>query len=87
METVSEMHGRKQELEARLQDLEQKRASLEREISQLVEQIPIVEMSRYEALLQSGNSSLKVVRDMLRTLVHERPATENEQAGSSAQPN
>lgn len=80
METVSETQGRKEELEARLGDLEQRKASLENEISALVEQIPILEMSRYMALLESETNSLRLVRDMLRTLVHEDAG----QAGPSA---
>jgi uncharacterized coiled-coil protein SlyX len=71
METISETHARKSELEARLADLEQRKASLEGEISTLVEQIPIIELSRHMALLESETSSLRLVRDMLRSLVHD----------------
>ena len=71
METVSETQGRKAELEARLSDLEQRKASLEMEISNLVEQIPIVEMSKYVSLLENETNSLRLVRDMLRGLVHD----------------
>jgi len=71
METVTETHTRKEELEVRLADLEQRKASLETEISALVEQIPIIEMSRYMALLESETNSLRLVRDMLRSLVHD----------------
>jgi hypothetical protein len=78
METMGETQGRREELEARLQDLEQKKSSLEGEISVLVEQIPILEMSRYAALLESGNNSLSLVRDMLRTLAEGKPALESE---------
>jgi hypothetical protein len=82
METASEIQGRKEELEARLGDLEQKKSSLENEISMLVEQIPILEMSRYAALLESGNNSLSLVRDMLRTLAEGKPAFEHDAAAS-----
>lgn len=80
METVTETHGRKEELEIRLADLEQRKASLESEISQLVEQIPILEMSRYMSLLESETNSLRLVRDMLRSLVHD----DAEKAGPSS---
>jgi len=82
METANELQGRKEEVEARLGDLEQKRSSLESEISVLVEQIPILEMSRYASLLESGNNSLSLVRDMLRTLVEGKPALEHDDAAS-----
>ncbi len=82
METIGETRGSREELEARLQDLEQKKSSLENEISVLVEQIPIVEMSRYAALLESGNNSLSLVRDMLRTLAEGKPALEHDEAAS-----
>jgi predicted nucleic acid-binding Zn-ribbon protein len=86
MESVSETQEgrRRQDLEARLQELEQKKSSLESEISVLVEQIPILEMSRYAALLESGNHSLSLVRDMLRTLAEGKPALEHDNAGSPA---
>ncbi len=76
METMSETQARRVELEARLGVLEQKKSSLENEISVLVEQIPIAEMSRYAALLESNNNSLSLVRDMLRTLAEGKPAFE-----------
>ncbi len=79
--------GRREELEARLGDLEQKKSSLENEISELVEQIPILEMSRYAALLESGNNSLSLVRDMLRTLVEGKPALEHDEVASSVPSN
>jgi chromosome segregation ATPase len=87
METMSETQGRREELEARLGDLEQKKSSLENEISQLVEQIPILEMSRYAALLESGNNSLSLVRDMLRTLAEGKPALEHDEAASTVPSN
>jgi len=71
METVTETHTRKEELEVRLADLEQRKAALEGEISQLVEQIPIMEMRRYMVLLEGETNSLRLVRDMLRSLVHD----------------
>jgi len=71
METVTESQGRKEALEARLSELEMRKASLESEISALVEQIPIVEMSKYMSLLESETNSLRLVRDMLRSLVHD----------------
>jgi len=72
-----ETQGTREELEARLADLEQKRSSLESEISVLVGQVPIIEMSRYAAVLQSSNNSLSLVRDMLRGLTESNaPATE-----------
>ena len=80
-----ESHGTREELEARLGDLEQKKSSLENEISVLVEQIPIVEMSKYAALLESNNNSLSLVRDLLRTLVGDKPALEHEEAASPVQ--
>lgn len=82
METIGETRGSREEIEARLQDLEQKKSSLENEISMLVEQIPILEMSRYAALLESGNNSLSLVRDMLRTLAEGKPALEHHEAAS-----
>jgi hypothetical protein len=78
METASETRGTREELEVRLGDLERKKSSLENEISALVEQIPILEMSKYAALLESGNSSLTLVRDMLRALAEGKPAFEHE---------
>ena len=83
METVTESQGRKEALEARLSELEMRKASLESEISALVEQIPIVEMSKYMSLLESETNSLRLVRDMLRSLVHDDaepavPATPSE---------
>lgn len=80
MESIGETQGRREELEARLGELEQKRHSLESEISVLVEQIPIVEMSRYAALLESSNNSLSLVRDMLRTLAEGKPFFEQDVA-------
>lgn len=71
METVTETHTRREELEVRLADLEQRKASLENEISTLVEQIPVLQLSRYMALLESETGSLRLVRDMLRSLVHD----------------
>jgi len=82
METIGETVGSRDALEARLQDLEQKKSSLENEISVLVEQIPILEMSRYAALLESANNSLSLVRDMLRTLAEGKPALEHDEAAS-----
>ena len=87
METMGETQGRREELEARLGDLEQKKSSLENEISALVEQIPIMEMSRYAALLESGNNSLSLVRDMLRTLAEGKPALEHDVAASTVPSN
>ena len=87
METATEVHGRREELEARLGELEQRRSSLENEITDLVEQIPILEMSRYASLLESSNSSLSVVRDMLRTLAEGKPSLESEQVAPEAQSN
>jgi chromosome segregation ATPase len=82
METIGETQGRREELEARLGDLEQKKSSLENEISVLVEQIPILEMSRYAALLESNNNALTLVRDMLRTLAEGKPELEHVEAAS-----
>ncbi len=79
---MAKSRGSREALEARLQDLEQKKSSLENEISVLVEQIPILEMSRYAALLESGNNSLSLVRDMLRTLAEGKPALEHDEAAS-----
>ena len=87
METIGETQGSRETLEARLQDLEQKKSSLENEISVLVEQIPILEMSRYAARLESGNNSLSLVRDMLRTLAEGKPALEHDEAASSVPSN
>jgi hypothetical protein len=86
METASETQGRREELESRLGDLEHKKATLENEIAVLVEQIPILEMSKYAALLESGNNSLSLVRDMLRTLVEGKPTFEHEQQTGSRNP-
>jgi hypothetical protein len=73
METVTQgqNHGRREELEIRLADLEQRKSSLESEISQMVEQIPILQLSRYMALLESETNSMRSVRDMLRSLIHD----------------
>jgi len=88
METVSESEvGSRADLEARLVDLEQRRSSLENEISVLVEQIPVLEMSKYAAILKSGNNSLSLVRDMLRTLAEGKPALEHDDAASSVPSN
>jgi hypothetical protein len=80
METIGDTQGSREAIEARLADLEQKKSSLENEISVLVEQIPILEMTRYAALLESGNNSLSLVRDMLRTLAEGKPALEHDEA-------
>jgi len=80
MAIMSETQGRREEIEARLGDLEQKKSSLENEISELVEQIPILELSRYAALLESNNNALSLVRDMLRTLAEGKPALEHDAA-------
>lgn len=82
METIGDTQGSREAIEARLADLEQKKSSLENEISVLVEQIPILEMTRYAALLESGNNSLSLVRDMLRTLAEGKPAFEHDEAAS-----
>lgn len=87
METIGESLGSREAIEARLQDLEQKKSSLENEISILVEQIPILEMTRYAALLESGNNSLSLVRDMLRTLAESKPALEHDEAASAVPSN
>jgi pilus assembly protein TadC len=87
METIGDAHGSREAIEARLADLEQKKSSLESEISVLVEQIPILEMSRYAALLESGNNSLSLVRDMLRTLAEGKPALEHDEAASTVPSN
>ena len=71
METVTETHTRREELEVRLADLEQRKNSLESEISQMVEQIPVLQLSRYMALLEGETNSLRLVRDMLRSLTHD----------------
>ena len=71
METVSRSSETVEELKTRLDALEQQKASLESEISVLVEQIPIIEMSRYASLLESQTGSLRLVRDMLQTLANE----------------
>ncbi len=77
--------GTREELEARLSALEQKKSSLESEISVLVEQIPILEMSRYATLLESSNNSLSLVRDMLMALVDAKPAFEHVEAAAPVQ--
>ena len=87
METIGESLGSREAIEARLQDLEQKKSSLENEISLLVEQIPVLEMTRYAALLESGTNSLSLVRDMLRTLAEGKPALEHGEAASSVPSN
>lgn len=87
METIGESLGSREAIEARLQDLEQKKSSLENEISVLVEQIPILEMTRYAALLESGNNSLSLVRDMLRTLAESKPALEHDETASAVPSN
>lgn len=87
METIGDTQGSREAIEARLADLEQKKSSLENEISVLVEQIPILEMTRYAALLESGNNSLSLVRDMLRTLAEGKPALEHGEAASQVPSN
>jgi hypothetical protein len=82
METVIETQGRTEELEAKLGRLEQQKVSLENEISLLVEEIPVLVMSRYASLLESHTNSLRKVRDMLLTLTQERPAIDHGQATS-----
>jgi predicted nucleic acid-binding Zn-ribbon protein len=72
METVSRTQETMEELKARLENLEQQKASLESEISVMVEQIPILELSRYAALLESHTSSLRLVRDMLQSVAEDR---------------
>lgn len=78
METVTTTNDRMEELKRRIDDLEQQKVSLETEISVLVEQIPILEMSRYAALLESSTSSLKAVRDMLHALTQDHLGVETE---------
>ena len=77
--------GTREELEARVGALEQKKSSLESEISVLVEQIPILEMSRYATVLESSNNSLSLVRDMLMALVEPKSAFEHVRAASPVQ--
>ena len=72
METVSRTQETMEELKARLENLEQQKASLESEISVLVEQIPILELSRYAAVLESNTSSLRLVRDMLQAVAEDK---------------
>jgi predicted nucleic acid-binding Zn-ribbon protein len=72
METVTTTEDRMEDLKGRIDDLEQQKTSLESEISALVEQIPILEMSRYASILESNTSSLRLVRDMLQVLSQDR---------------
>jgi predicted nucleic acid-binding Zn-ribbon protein len=80
METVTTTEDRMEDLKGRIDDLEQQKASLESEISALVEQIPILEMSRYASLLESNTSSLRLVRDMLQVLSQDRLGASSEAA-------
>jgi hypothetical protein len=80
METVTTTEDRMEDLKGRIDDLEQQKASLENEISALVEQIPILEMSRYASLLESNTSSLRLVRDMLQVLSQDRLGAASEAA-------
>jgi predicted nucleic acid-binding Zn-ribbon protein len=83
METVTTTEDRMEDLKGRIDDLEQQKTSLESEISALVEKIPILEMSRYAALLESNTSSLRLVRDMLQVLSQNRLGVETETAAPS----
>lgn len=67
-----------EDLKGRIDDLEQQKTSLENEISALVEQIPILEMSRYASILESNTSSLRLVRDMLQVLSQDRLSAASE---------
>jgi len=78
METVTTTEDRMEDLKGRIDDLEQQKTALENEISALVEQIPILEMSRYASLLESNTSSLRLVRDMLQVLSQDRLGAANE---------
>lgn len=86
-ETVARTEDRMEDLKGRIDDLEQQRTSLESEISALVEQIPILEMSRYAALLESNTSSLRLVRDMLQVLSQDRLGADSESAAPSSPSN
>ena len=77
-ETVVRTEDRMEDLKGRIDDLEQQKTSLENEISALVEQIPILEMSRYAAILESNTSSLRLVRDMLQVLSQDRLGSRSE---------
>jgi len=83
METVTTTEDRMEDLKGRIDDLEQQKTSLESEISALVEQIPILEMSRYAAILESNTSSLRLVRDMLQVLSQDRLGVASEAAAPS----
>jgi predicted nucleic acid-binding Zn-ribbon protein len=84
METVvTTTEDRMEDLKGRIDDLEQQKTSLESEISALVEQIPILEMSRYASILESNTSSLRLVRDMLQVLSQDRLGTASEAAAPS----
>jgi predicted nucleic acid-binding Zn-ribbon protein len=83
METVTTTEDRMEDLKGRIDDLEQQKTSLENEISALVEQIPILEMSRYASLLESNTSSLRLVRDMLQVLSQDRLGAASEAAAPS----
>jgi len=81
METVvTTTEDRMEDLKGRIDDLEQQKTSLESEISALVEQIPILEMSRYASILESNTSSLRLVRDMLQVLSQDRLGAASEAA-------
>jgi hypothetical protein len=80
METVTTTEDRMEDLKGRIDDLEQQKTSLESEISALVEQIPILEMSRYASILESNTSSLRLVRDMLQVLSQDRLGAATEAA-------
>jgi predicted nucleic acid-binding Zn-ribbon protein len=80
METVTTTEDRMEDLKGRIDDLERQKTSLESEISALVEQIPILEMSRYASLLESNTSSLRLVRDMLQVLSQDRLGAASEAA-------
>jgi len=82
-ETVARTEDRMEDLKGRIDDLEQQKTSLESEISALVEQIPILEMSRYAAILESNTSSLRLVRDMLQVLSQDRLGAGSEAAAPS----
>ena len=80
METVTTTEDRMEDLKGRIDDLEHQKTSLESEISALVEQIPILEMSRYASILESNTSSLRLVRDMLQVLSQDRLGAATEAA-------
>ena len=86
MVTFEDSNNRREELEGRLSELETQKTSLEKEIDILVEQIPVLDLERQAALLESHTGALREVRNMLQALAQGSGKYTSETVRATAEP-